>query len=500
MSTLLIREVQDLIDLGELDKALELLKSFPEDLAIESDLYTGLILIAKGKYQLAIDHATKAFDSANITGRALNIQRANIIKAYAWENLGKWDEAYKYILEIQKVLDTFDTESLAAMWYFRTVLYNAKGIVETRIGKRQEAFQTYQDALELVKTMGNKSLIGAIYNNMGHVCIQLGNPKHAFESYQQSLKIANELNNNYQRYYPLSNIGIYYYNKGDMIKSYDFHKRALEMAEIIDNKSNIASEYREISQIHRMNGKLDIALEYLQYSLNLRQEIGNPIWITFNLVYLIDIALEMGDVELAQVYSNDLKKLNSESGSRLINQITRMASGLIYKKSSRLKDKAAAIDIFRRIVEEDIIDYDTTVNSILHLCDLLLFELKLTDEEEVLIEIHFLMAKLIQIAESNNSHTLICEILGLQSNIALIESNLDLAIKLLEEAITIAKEHESFHLETKYNELMEELVKQSEYWNQSIESKNTIAKRMDMSHIEEYLQDIIKIKDNLFQK
>lgn len=483
-----------------MDKALELLKSFPKDLSVESDLYTGLILIAKGNYQLAIDYATKAFDSANIKGKALNIQRANIIKAYAWEHLGKWDEAYKFLLEILNVLETFDSDNLDKMWYFRVVLYKVKGIVETRLGKRQEAFETYQIALELGKTRGSKSLLGAIHNNMGHVCTQLGNVKHAYESYQESLKIANELNNNYQRYYPLSNIGIYHYNQGDMEKSYEFHKMALEIAEKIDNRSNIASEYREISQIHRMNGKLDIALDYLQYSLKLRKDVGNPIWITFNLVYLIEVALEKGDTDLAHVYSNEIKKLNTENDNKLINQISRMASGLIYKTSSRLKDKAAAIDIFRRIVEEDIIDYDTTINSILHLSDLLLFELKLTDEEEVLIEIHFLMAKLIQIAEANNSHALICEILGLQSSIALVENNLDLALKLLGEAINIAKENHSFYLEKKFSELREDLVKQSEYWNRSIDEKKSMANRMDMSHIEEYLQDIIKIKDNLFQK
>ena len=144
--------------------------------------------------------------------------------------------------------------------------------------------------------------------------------------------------------------------------------------------------------------------------------------------------------------------------------------------------------------------FRSTVNSILHLCDLLLFELKLTDEEEVLIEIYFLTAKLIQIAEANNSHTLICEILGLQSNIALIENKLDLALKLLEEAVALAEKHNSYHLEKKFNELKEKLVKQSEYWTQSIKGEGAMANKMEMSNIEEYLQDIIKIKDNLFQK
>jgi tetratricopeptide (TPR) repeat protein len=222
--------------------------------------------------------------------------------------------------------------------------------------------------------------------------------------------------------------------------------------------------------------------------------------LTFNLIYLIEISLESENVDLAHQYSNEIKNLSRKSENKLINQIARMSSGLIYKASSRLKDKAAAIDIFRRIVEEDIIDYDTTINSILHLCDLLLFELKLTGEEEVLIEIHFLAAKLIQIAEANNSHALICDVLGLQSNIALMEGNFELAIKLLDEAILLAKENESYNLQNKYSLIKEKTVKQTEFWRKSLEGGSGMAGRMDMSHIEEYLQDIIKIKDNLFQK
>ncbi|MHA2028023.1 MAG: tetratricopeptide repeat protein, partial [Candidatus Kariarchaeaceae archaeon] len=353
--------------------------------------------------------------------------------------------------------------------------------------------------LEIGQTLGNKSLLGAIHNNMGHVCTQLGNIKHAYDSFQQSLAIAEELENDYQRYYPLSNLGIYYYNKGELDKSYDYHQRALRIAESINNRSNIASEFREISQIHRMKGEFDLALKYLQDSLEFRKEVGNPIWITFNLIYLIEIALDLEDVDLAHQYSNEIKNLSRKSNNKLINQIARMSSGLIFKNSSRLKDKAASIDIFRRIVEEDIIDYDTTINSILHLCDLLLFELKLTSEEEVLIEIHFLTAKLIQIAEANNSHMLICEILGLQSNIALMEGNFELALKLLDEAISLSHENESYNLEKKFTAIKDEMVRQTEFWRKSIEGEGVVG-RMDMSHIEEYLQDIIKIKDNLFQK
>jgi tetratricopeptide (TPR) repeat protein len=230
------------------------LESFPEELSIEGDLYIGLIHIAKGEYHKALEYSNKAFTSANSEGRALNIQRANIIKAYAWENLGKWDEAYKFILEINNTLDTFDSEALEKMWYFRTVLYKVKGIVETRIGKRQDAFQSYQTAFEIGSALGNKSLIGAIHNNMGHVCTQLGNVKHAFDSYQRSLAIADELNNDFQRYYPMSNLGIYYYNKGEMDKSLEYHQQALSLAKKIDNKANIASEFREISQIYRNKG------------------------------------------------------------------------------------------------------------------------------------------------------------------------------------------------------------------------------------------------------
>lgn len=495
-----IQEIQELIDFGELDTALEKLKEFPRESLFDSRIYSALILIEKGQYQIALQICMNLFSLPEIIRSKIKEQKVDIIKSYALLNLGRLDDCYAITKEVEDYLNGQDEVTLQNLLFYRSILYKTKGTVETRLGKKREALASYHQSLRNIAELGNQALLAAINNNIGHIHTQLGNAEEAFKHYTVSLEIAEELNNDFQIYYPLSNIGIYYYNKGDLDNSFKYHIRALEVAQKTENRSNIASEYREISQLYRAKGDYNQALGYLEDSLKLRIEVGNPIWITYTLIYLVQLALDLDDPEMAMNYSNQLKSIASESGSDLVDQITRMSIGLIHKKSPRLKDKAAAIDIFRQIVDEDTLEYDTTVNSVLHLCELLIFELKLTNEEEVLIELHFLTAKLIQMAEANNSYSLICEILGLQSNIALIEGNVTHALKLLDEAVSLSESNQSFIIANKFSKHKEALLQQSEAWTKTLESSNPIESRMDMSKIEEYLQEIIKIKDNIFQK
>lgn len=495
-----IREIQELIDFGELDSAYEKLKKIPQEFLFDSKIYSALILIEKGQYQKSLEICMNVFTDSNIERIILHEHVVDIIKSFALLKLGRIDDSYAIISEVEDYLELQDQRTLHNLLFHRSLLYKTKGAVETRLGKKDEALSSYQKSLLLIKEMGNRALLGTICNNIGHIHTQLGNADEAFINFTTSLEIAEEFKNDFQRYYPLSNIGIYYYNKGDLENSFKYHIRALEVAQKTENTSNIASEYREISQLYRARGDYSQALGYLEDSLKLRIDVGNPIWITFTLIYLVELSLDLENTEMALKYSNQLKSLASETRSTLVDQITRTSIGLIHKKSSRLKDKAAAIDIFRQIVEEEIIDYDNTVNSILYLCELLIFELKLTNEDEVLIELHFLTAKLIQMAEANNSYSLICEILGLQSNIALIEGNVPHALKLLDGAVNLAETNKSHIIANKFSKHKNALIKQTEAWNKTIESKNPMVDRMDLSNIEEYLQEIIKIKDNIFQK
>lgn len=496
-----IFEIQEMVTEGRLDNALSYLTKNYQDQHFEKEIYESIIHLRKGELTPALDSAIRAHDIAKLTGTGDNHQSAHVAMAYALLKLGKLDEANYYVKLARKGFSDYQINSHDISFYWYRNLYLVTGGICTRNGETQKAIEAYRKCLDISLISDNKGLRAEVYNNLGYANNLIGKSEEAFEYYSKSLEVFEELENEPYMYYPLSNIGIYYYNKGDMINSEKYHSQALTIAKKIGNKPNIASQYRDMSQIYRYHGDTQKALKYLQDSLDLREEIGNPIWLTFTLIYMIEISIEQNNSELANQCYSRLKEINIElKTNKLVDQTTRMAQALILKSQPRIRPKSEAIVIFKQMISEDVIDFDMTINAILHLCELLLFEIKLTQEEDVLIEIHSLSAKLIQIAEMNNSHLLIGEVLGLQANLAIIDGNYKHALHLYDEALKLANQFDSMKLKNKLKDLKQLLINESEMWANLTNGNNPIVKRIQKSNIEAYLKEIIKMKDNLSKK
>ena len=76
----------------------------------------------------------------------------------------------------------------------------------------------------------------------------------------------------------------------------------------------------------------------------------------------------------------------------------------------------------------------------IHLCDLLLLELKATRAEEVVEKVNELTQKLVTIAKEQASHPLVVETYMLQSKLALVDFEVNKARSLMNEAKSLADE------------------------------------------------------------
>jgi len=475
-----VLQLQEIVSDGKLEQAVVFISQHYSSMHFEREIYESIVYVTKGELNSALNSAMRSHDISKSSSDQLEHHSSHVAIAYALLKLGKLDEANYYIKLAEEGFTNNDKCKIGedCFFWFRT-LYQVKGGIKTRSGEIDAAIQSYEKCLELSLVLNNKGLIGGIYNNLGFAYNLIGVTNKAFEYYSKSLEEVEKLGNEYYKYYPLSNLGIYYYNKGDMANSEKYHTLALNIAQKIGNKSNIASQFRDMSQIFKYRGETKKALKYLQNSLDLREEIGNPIWLSFTLIYLIEISIDLEEEELARKYYSRLEEINLElKNNKLISQTARMAKALILKSKPRIKPKSEAMKIFKQIISEEMIDYDMTVNAILQFCDLLLFEIKLTNEEDVLIELHSMTAQLIQIAETNNSHILIGEILGLQANLAIIEGNYKHALYLYDQAIKLADKYESTKLRKKVQLLKNELISESEVWSNLTNGDNPIVKRI----------------------
>ena len=155
--------------------------------------------------------------------------------------------------------------------------------------------------------------------------------------------------------------------------------------------------------------------------------------------------------------------------------------------SDRAVQKAQAQIIFQEIAEEEIVEYELTIFSMLRLVELLLYELKASENEEVLTELKTLTEKINTIAREKKSPHLLAENLMLQAKLELIEFDIEGAYQHLEDAKAIAKEKDLKYLQKKANTEIQVLDGVVEKWKELTNRQASISERLELAQIEDQM-------------
>jgi len=148
----------------------------------------------------------------------------------------------------------------------------------------------------------------------------------------------------------------------------------------------------------------------------------------------------MGSYEEAKSYLTDFRQFVDQSNNKQAERMYHLSEGLVLKASPNLRDHFKAEMIFKEFIEaKKNVQY--TVTAITHLCDLLLMELRRTNDLNILDELNPLITRFSNIAEYQESFWRLTQAKILQAKLALIQMNMGEARRLLTEAQLIANEH-----------------------------------------------------------
>jgi len=460
--------------------------------------------------------------------RALNRRKAELLcngGVIHWYkgNLDKAVEYHKSSLEIMEELE--DLPGMANV-------FNNLGLVYWSKGDLERSVDFHQRSRTMNEVIGDKRKIGASLNNLGNVYCMKGELDSALEAYQRSLAIKEELNLNREIATTLINIGSVYHLKGELDLAVEYYQKSLTISEELGNKANIALATNNLGDIYMLRGELGEALEYFQKALELYQQLGfkqeialslsnlgELYWkkenieralqcyqesltiydkmenapynalILFNLFW---IALEREDTSLAQQYLDNLEQINEKKDNKVINQRFRVAKALWLKSSKRSRNRLEAVKMLEEVIAEEVGDHTLAVTAMIHLCDLLLSELKVTGEEELFGEIQELTSRLLDIAKRQSSHLLLAEVYLLQSKLALIELDMGQAKKLLAQAGAIAEEKGLTSLARLVTRESDSLQSQLKKWESLIKQEPSYQKMIEMANIDTLLEQMIQ--------
>jgi len=346
-------------------------------------------------------------------------------------------------------------------------------------------------SLELQRGMENVSGIASSLELMGGISYSMGNIDQSLEYTNQALSFK-EITI-IEKFTALSRKGRIYGIKGELDQALKYYKQALVISETINNRHpNVALNWINLGNIYHMKGDYDQAIEFLKQALEPTVESPNQIYyVRISLFWLVLINLDKGFREEAQQYLLQLKELSDETKSERYYQTYQIAKALILKSSKRARNRAEAESLLKQIIEGEIIDPETYILCLVSLCEFLLEELENSEETDVLDEINPVIVRLLEIAENQNSHSILAETKLLQGRLALIRLNLDDARQFLTSAQKIADEHGLKLLAQKISQEHDTLLEELETWQSFKKTKASISKRMKLAAVDGVMERML---------
>ena len=490
--------VNKLITKGEYEEALQIVEKIEKNKKISNKdqirciISKSNILNKLGRYDQALLHSESAFQKSKKKDFPLFTLDATIAKAYSLWRLGKLDESLETISKNEHILLKINQKKSKKISKRKAGLRRIQGVVFHTKGELEEALEYYQESLELYKEVDEKQEISSILNNLGVLCRNKGDLYTALKYYEESLEIYQEIGNKDDIAASFNNIGNIYRFQGELDQALEFYKDSLKIWEGVGNIQYIALVFTNIAEIYQQKGDFETSYIYLKKGLKLREQIGNKQEIAMSLYYLISESLDADYKDRALRYLDRLKEINNLNENPFLNQLNKVAQAEILKKSTRMRDKAKAQDLLQEVVEDEISDHSLTITALIGLCELLLDELKISCDQDVLTLLQSIVASLLEIAQYQDSHDLLAKTYWFQSQLALVDLELDKAKELLEKAQRIAEEKGlrrlAMHISSDHDALLDQLKQWEEYITKSVSLKD----RLEFAQLGELVVRLMK--------
>ncbi|MFW9979871.1 MAG: tetratricopeptide repeat protein [Candidatus Thorarchaeota archaeon] len=439
---------------------------------------------------------------------------------------GEYEKALEVLLESLTIRKQIDSKSdLIAS-------FNNLGLVNWSKGNLKVAMDYYNQSLEISEAMGYLVVKGNILNNLGNLYSKLGEFDKALEYLHRSLEVKEPLENKHEVATTLLNIGVVFQLRGELDKALEIYQKCLNLSTESGLKYDLALANGNLAEIYGLRGDLDEAETYYQRALEIFEEmaakpeiariLGNLGWIfrkqdlsqraadyferclkismevgdegliAASLFELVDFLTDIGNIESAKHHIEHLKKISESSENPLITQKYHVATARILKASKRARDQLRASEMLEDFLEGEIQDHSLAVSAMIHLCDLLIAELRMTGDEETFQKVKELTARLLDIGLEQSSYSLLAKTYLMQSKVALVDFDVESARELLGKAkrITIEKGLHSLARAVEYEE--NHLAIQLQKWESILDLHPSKREMIDFTNLTSYIDRMIK--------
>lgn len=212
----------------------------------------------------------------------------------------------------------------------------------------------YKQAYALAIELGDRYQQGISIGNMGWVSSMLGDFTAAQKYYEQALIIAREIGNLNYETLTLMNLSGMAEVQGKAQDAVQFAIAAMELSKKTADKPGEAWSYLYLGHAFSLMGQLEEAKMAFEQALNLRRELRQSALATEPMAGLIQVALRMKDILVANRLVEELMRYLSDGGTLAGTEEPLRVYLACYKALDRLGDprSAAVLETAMQLLEE----------------------------------------------------------------------------------------------------------------------------------------------------
>jgi len=490
-----------IFDSGDAMKSLEVLKNLEENNEISPKEQCSIYILRSkifnitGEYSKELHSLDLAYQkSQKLDDKSLLID-VLLLKAEKAIIRGEKDTSFKLIRKTEKLFE----ENQVILQSKLGDISQTKGsyffIIE---GDLAQALKFYHESSKIYKKIQDKKKIAKIFIEIARIMFTKGELDKAMHNFEESLKLYEEIDNKFGIATVYNGFGILNCFTENEHKSLMHMKKCLKIAEKINYKFMIATSLVNIGEMLYAQGDLKGTEENYEKSLKIYQELQDIGKIGYVLLYLIMLYIETDKIkEVKEIFSR-LEELHTQyhKNIRAIDEYLQVAKALILKKSTRMRDKVKAEEIFKTFLNENNPNFQFRITALLNWCELLLNELSINNDPEVLKEIQPIIDKLLLLEEQQYNYKLLAKTHLLQAKLALIQFKLKEAQQFLTQAQQIAQEKGLQLLAMKISAEHDEILNHLDIWENLQKKQNQIsmAERFKYAKLNEQIDSMIRTR------
>ena len=266
------------------------------------------------------------------------------------------------------------------------------------------------------------------------------------------------------------------------------------VAQKYGNKKHIALSIYLFAVHYWYSNDLDKALEHIESAITLLEECYKnddrfPIyWVNEVYYHAIKIVIERKELERARPYLKRLEEIRElNSNDSLLRILYQLSEACLLKASKRARDRVRAEELYKEVCKTEIRPDWFFSEALAGRIELLLIELKSTDEIEIIDEIKPLLEEFIDLAQQTQSEITLLVAYVLQGKLSLLTFEIRIARRFLIQAQRIAERRGYKSIANEITRLHKDLKDNLDEWENLKQQNAPLSKRIKLAKITEDL-------------